>query len=191
MSNAKHLSFGTEIWELGKPLKHKLARLASELRYLTPSGKSEYPITVTMWVFCDLETSTGRKLVETALEFLAESATHSRVAIIPTDRSKCSSKQEFLAAVNANNLSKAMKLLQSFDQSTCKEDSNFAESDHAQLMKLVGISKGENSVVANGRVIDDITEENVFERGDWTLLEKFNYDNCAKHFGTQLAFISL
>lgn len=118
-SNSKMFSFGTESWsELGKQFRDPLANIANSLSYLTPTGKKTIPVTVSLWVFSDLETHQGRAFLLNTLEFLYESATHTRIAFISSSDKLSKLSQDVLEAFGTGDLKKIKNMLRSEDYDT-------------------------------------------------------------------------
>lgn len=160
------------------------ARLASSVTYLTPSSKRRQPVTITVWIYADVSTSSGHKFVRTAVDFLSESSTHARFAFIPTDTGTSSFKEKLVAAFADNDISKAKKVLEEYSDERTPEERGKGDLDElsATFMRLTGVPVGGKGLVVNGRIIGPLEDDESFEVGDWALVEKFSYDSCAKYF---------
>jgi len=117
VSNSKWVSFGTEVWEPEKHLQNDLAKLASKMSYLVPSSKRKTPITTTIWMFANCEQEDGRQYLLQALEFLSESAVHSRISFISTSKELSPSGRLLLKAFEAGSAKEAKQVLENWNSS--------------------------------------------------------------------------
>lgn len=185
ISSANYVHFGSEIWEPGKEPKNPLPALASSLKYLVSAGKRKIPVSVTLWVLADVSSSHGRKLLQNAVEFLEESSTHSRIAFIPTDENSYPLKSKLVAVFSENNIKEVLNILRDFkDSDIVVENQPKTETElNNMFLKLIGFPKGSAGIVVNGRIIGPLSPSEIFDIGDWALIEKFSYDGCAKFIG--------
>jgi UDP-glucose:glycoprotein glucosyltransferase len=115
-SSSKIFSFGTESWsDLGKQFRDPLANIANSISYLQPTGKKTLPVTVTMWLFSDLETEEGRNFLLNAVDFFVESATHARFAFISSADKLSSLTRDVNDALSNGDVKAIKRLLSSED----------------------------------------------------------------------------
>jgi len=184
-TNAKYVPFGNELWEPGKDVKNPAAALAARLHYVVPPSKRSYPVSITTWILADITTPDGHAFLQTAVEFLQESSTHSRIAFIPTDTKKSNFKSSVMDAMSENDLKALLRLLRNSKHEEAEDGKGAAQEDEKveSFLKLIAFPKGSKGIVVNGRIIGPLNTGETFELGDWALVEKFSYDTCAKYFG--------
>ena len=166
--------------------------MASGLNYLVSPGKRATPVSVTIWVLADIGTDDGQNFLRKAVEFLQESSKHARLAFIPTTNRRSVFTKMVTNAIAANDLKELNRVLSDYsnENDDAVTDLNEFDKKIETLLQALNFPRGGKGVIVNGRLIGPLGHEDVFDIGDWALVEKFSYDSCAKHLGKLILFQS-